>query len=229
MLENKKQLVTIKGTRDGLTFFIDDTCAFDQAVQELHDRIKNSRPKEDEPVISVKVKLGNRYLTKESESRLMELFTEENRFQVDRIETDVIHKKDAMQWKQESEIKAINQIVRSGQVLDITGDLLLIGDVNPGGKVAATGNVYIMGSLYGIAHAGSDGDREAFIAASYMKPSQLRIADYISRAPDYESDGVYMECGLIDEEQDKIIIDRLQVLSHRRKEISGFERRIQYG
>ncbi len=228
VLDNQ-QLVTIKGTRDGLTFFIDDSCSFDHAVHELHDKIKNSRPKEDEPVISVKVKLGNRYLTKETEGRLMELFTEENRFKVDKIETDVIRKKDAIQWKEESEIKAINQIVRSGQVLEIKGDLLLIGDVNPGGKVAATGNVYIMGSLYGIAHAGTDGDRKAFIAASYMKPSQLRVADYISRAPDYESDGVYMECGLIDEEQDKIVIDRLQVLSHKREEISGFERRMQNG
>lgn len=62
-----------------------------------------------------------------------------------------------------------------------------------------------------------------------MKPTQLRIADYISRAPDYESDGVYMECGLIDEEQDKIVIDRIQVLSRNRREISGFERRILNG
>ncbi|MFA1822544.1 septum site-determining protein MinC [Virgibacillus oceani] len=228
MLDNK-QLITIKGTRDGLTFFIDDSCSFDHAVHELDEKIKSSRPKEDEPVIPVIVKLGNRYLIKESEEQLVKLFTEDNRFRVDRIESEVILKEDAMDWKEESEIKAVNQIVRSGQVLEMTGDLLLIGDVNPGGKVAATGNVYILGSLYGIAHAGVNGDRKSFVAASYMNPSQLRIADYISRAPDYESDGVYMECGLIDEEQDKIVIDRLQMLSRKRKEISGFERRMQNG
>jgi septum site-determining protein MinC len=226
---DSKQLITIKGTRDGLTFFIDDSCSFNDAVRELHHKIKNSRPKEDEPVIPVIVKLGNRYLTRDSEDQLRQLFTEDNRFHVDRIDSDVILKEDAIEWKKESEIKAVNQIIRSGQVLEMTGDLLLIGDVNPGGKVAATGNVYILGSLYGIAHAGANGDRKAFIAASYMNPSQLRIADYISRAPDYESDGVYMECGLIDEEQDKIVIDRLHVLSHKRKEISGFERRMQNG
>lgn len=38
-----------------------------------------------------------------------------------------------------------------------------------------------------------------------------------------------MECGIIDEEQDKIIIDSLKVLSRKRKEISGFERRINNG
>src|SRR5699024_6098067 len=134
---------------------------------------------------------------------------------------------------------------RSGQVLRVEGDLLLIGDVNPGGKVVATGDIYIMGNLRGIAHAGINGNRKAIIAASYMKPTQLRIADYISRswvgfmydaammaymkptqlriadyisrAPDYETDGVYMECGFIDEEKDIILIDRLQVLSRKGK------------
>src|SRR5699024_1142807 len=117
-------------------------------------------------------------------------------------------KSEAKQWQDESEVKVLNRIVRSGQVLEVTGDLLLIGDVNPGGKVMTTGNIYVMGNLLGIAHAGTNGDRQAVIVASYMKPSQLRIADYISRAPDYESAGVYMECGLIDDAEDKIVINR---------------------
>lgn len=86
-----------------------------------------------------------------------------------------------------------------------------------------------MGQLLGIAHAGADGDEDAVIAASYMKPSQLRIAGYISRAPDYESDGVYMEYGYIDKSQNKIMIDQLKVLSRKRVDVSGFERRIQNG
>src|SRR5699024_519012 len=135
----------------------------------------------------------------------------------------------ALSLQEASEIKGFNRIIRSGQVLEITGDMLLIGDVNPGGRIIATGNIYVMGNLHGIAHAGSEGDRDAVIAASYMHPSQLRIADCISRAPDYESDGVYMECGLIDEEQDKIIIDRLQILSHKRKDLNRFERRMLHG
>ncbi|MFD1850149.1 septum site-determining protein MinC [Oceanobacillus bengalensis] len=228
-MHDTKQLITIKGTREGITLFIDESCSFNQAMNELHDKIISSRPKNDEPIVSVKVKLGNRYLKEEQEKDLRKIFNEENRFEIHSIESDVIRKEDALKWIEESKMKLVNRIVRSGQVLEIDGDLLLIGDVNPGGKVVSTGNIFIMGHLYGIAHAGVDGDRSAFIVASYMKPTQLRIADYLSRAPDYESDGVYMECGLIDEEQDKIIIDRLQVLSHKRKEISRFERRIQNG
>lgn len=219
----------IKGTREGLTLFIDESCSFDEAINELNDKMITSRPKNDEPIVSVKVKLGNRYLDEEQQDKLGKIIGGENRFVIHSIESDVVRREDARKWKEDSEVKTINRVVRSGQVVEVHGDLLLIGDVNPGGKVVSTGNIYILGSLHGIAHAGMNGDQNAFIAASYMKPSQLRIADYISRAPDYESDGVYMECGLIDEEQDKIVIDRLQVLSHRRKELSGFERRMQNG
>lgn len=228
-MSNKKQLVTIKGTKEGLSIFIDEACSFEEAMADLQEKINAIRPKEYEPIVSVHVKLGNRYLLESQERELREILNHKSRFYIESIDSNVILKEDALKWKENSEIKAVRKIVRSGQVLEITGDLLLIGDVNPGGKVVSTGNVYILGNLYGIAHAGAAGDRKAIIAASYMKPTQLRIADYISRAPDYESDGVYMECGLIDEEQDKIVIDRIQVLSRNRREISGFERRILNG
>ncbi|MCG3421093.1 septum site-determining protein MinC [Oceanobacillus jordanicus] len=225
---DKKQFITIKGTKEGLTLFVDDSCTFEHALNELREKIHASRPKHDEPVVSVKVKLGNRYVQEEQKEILRKIIAEDERFTIDSIVSDVVRRDEALQWQEASEVKTVNRIIRSGQMLEVTGDLLLIGDVNPGGKVVSTGNIYIMGRLNGIAHAGINGDKQAFITASYMKPSQLRIADYISRAPDYESDGVYMECGLIDEEQDKIVIDRLQVLSHK-SEISGFGRRMQNG
>ena len=228
MLENK-QFVTIKGTRDGLILFLDDSCAFEILLDELQEIIAKSQRKVDEPIVQVTVQLGYRYLQKDQKEALTNLIGKNSGLAVEKIDSKVILKEKALQWKDETEVKVMDRIVRSGQVLEVTGDLLLVGDVNPGGKVVATGNIYILGNLLGIAHAGSKGDKNAVIVASYMKPNQLRIADYISRAPDYESIGLYMECGLIDEKQDKIIIDRLQVLSHMRKDLSGFERRMQNG
>lgn len=75
-------------------------------------------------------------------------------------------------------------ILRSGQVLHHNGNLLYLGDVNPGGTITCSGDIYILGSLRGMAHAGVDGNEEAIIAASLMSPTQLRIADIISRPPD---------------------------------------------
>lgn len=228
-MHDSKQLITIKGTREGLTLFIDDDAPFSEVLVELKDKLLLTRKNKDEPVATVKVQSGDRYLNKEKQETLRKMIEEDNHFTVEAIEANVIRFEDALRWKEESEIKVVNRIIRSGQVLKVTGDLLLIGDVNPGGKVMATGNIYIIGNLYGIAHAGYSGDRNTFIAAAFMKPTQLRIADYISRAPDYESEGVYMECGLIDEKEDKIIIDRIELLSQKRNEISEFERRMQNG
>lgn len=224
---DQKKLITIKGTRNGLTLFIDDLCSFEEALRELHDIILASQPKETEPIVSVTVELGNRYLQEFQKKQLLEIVGAKNRLQIQAFESNVIPKSEALKWQEESEVKIFNRIIRSGQVLKVEGDLLLVGDVNPGGKIVSTGNIYVMGNLRGIAHAGANGDIKAIIAASHMKPSQLRIADYISRAPDYETAGVYMECGFFDEVQDKIVIDSIKVLSKMRKDLSGFERRMQ--
>lgn len=227
-MQENKQLITIKGTRDGLTLFMNDLCSFDKIISEL-EKLTEHTPKKDRRKVFVTVQLGKRYLNAKQKEQVKEIIEKKSQLSVQAFHSDVVLKSDAKQWNEESSVKTVNQVVRSGQVLDITGDLLLIGDVNPGGMIVATGNVYVMGNLFGIAHAGASGDHQAIIAASYMKPNQLRIADYISRAPDYESTGVHMECGLIDKEEDKIVIHRLQVLSHMRNDLSGFERRIKNG
>ena len=229
MPEKKQKVVFIKGTRDGITLVINESCDYKEALSELKIKITENRPQTVSPIVPVKVELGNRYLNQEQEKELRQVIESDNHFRIDSIESNVISKEEAMRWKESNEVKVYHQIVRSGQVLSITGDLLLVGDVNPGGRVQATGNVYIMGNLYGIAHAGFDGDKHTFIAASFMKPTQLRIAGYIRYTPDEEPEGMYMECGLVDEVENKIIIDKLKRLSRGRHKISGFERRVNHG
>ncbi len=83
--------------------------------------------------------------------------------------------------------------------------------------------------MRGIAHAGVNGNREAVIAASYMGPSQLRIAEIISRSPDSETEGVPMECGFIEKDGEQIIMDRISSLVKTRPDLNAFERRILNG
>lgn len=88
----------------------------------------------------------------------------------------------------------------------------------------AGGNIFIMGALKGIAHAGCLGNKQAIIAACVMKPSQLRISDCINRAPDHypEEEPREMECAYIDE-NNQIVVDRLQALMHLRPELTRLE------
>jgi septum site-determining protein MinC len=221
----KTQNVTIKGTKDGLTLHLDDTCSYDELKKELDRKLSNSsRVQEEQQLLSVKVKVGNRYLTAKQQEELKDLIRQKRNLIVEDLETNVITKAEAERLRQETEIVSVARVIRSGQVLEIMGDLLLIGDVNPGGTVKATGNIFIMGTLKGIAHAGCDGNDEAVIAASVMKPSQLRISDCINRAPDqvFDEDNRVMECAYISDSQ-QIAVDRLQVLMRKRPNLTRFE------
>lgn len=77
--------------------------------------------------------------------------------------------------------------LRSGQVIRYRGNVVILGDVNPGAQVVATGDVIVLGALRGVAHAGADGHRGAVVAALRLCPTQLRIADLVRRAPEGEA------------------------------------------
>lgn len=78
----------------------------------------------------------------------------------------------------------IQRTLRSGQSIKSEGNIVIIGDVNPGSEVIAKGDITIWGILGGIAHAGSDGNTYARIRALKMNAIQLRIADTFARRPD---------------------------------------------
>ena len=74
--------------------------------------------------------------------------------------------------------------LRSGDHLQVEGSLLVLGDVNPGARVSAGGDVRVWGRLRGIAHAGQAGNAAARIVALQLRPLQLRIADAVARGPE---------------------------------------------
>ena len=79
----------------------------------------------------------------------------------------------------------INRTIRSGQSISSDGNILIIGDVNPGSEVIAKGDITVWGILGGIAHAGSEGNNYAKIRALKLNPVQIRIGDIFARRPKY--------------------------------------------
>lgn len=78
----------------------------------------------------------------------------------------------------------VRRTIRSGQRIFYPGNVVVMGDVNPGGEVVAGGHVIVMGALKGMVHAGAEGDESAVVIAFDLQPTQLRIAGYIARPPD---------------------------------------------
>ncbi|KJL05648.1 MULTISPECIES: septum site-determining protein MinC [Priestia] len=227
MNKQKQQNVTIKGTKDGLTLHLNDRCSFAELLTELKTKLLTNKHGDADQIVTVYVKIGNRYLTTEQETELKALIEENQYLVVKQIDSNVILKQDAVRVREESELVSVTKVVRSGQVLHVEGDLLLVGDVNPGGTVVAGGNLFVLGALKGIAHAGYRGNKNAVIAASLMKPSQLRIADIITRSEEERSEKEenIMECAYLDD-NDQMVIDRVQALPHLRPNLTRVERRI---
>lgn len=81
--------------------------------------------------------------------------------------------------------------LRSGQNITSEGHLIVQGDVNPGAEISACGNIVVLGQLKGVAHAGCEGDENATVCALLLQPTQLRIAEIITRAPENDKKTEY--------------------------------------
>lgn len=107
----------------------------------------------------------------------------------DEIDADTIdsNDEDAAKMKEEPEnlpTLYIRRTIRSGQSISSDGNIVIIGDVNPGSEVIAKGDITVWGILGGIANAGSGGNNYARIRALKLNPVQIRIGEIFARRPD---------------------------------------------
>jgi septum site-determining protein MinC len=70
----------------------------------------------------------------------------------------------------------LRRTLRSGQKVVYSGNVVVLGDVNPGAEIEAQGDVVVLGRLRGQAHAGCSGRDEATVLALAMQPTRLCIA-----------------------------------------------------
>lgn len=74
----------------------------------------------------------------------------------------------------------VSKTLRSGMRIEFPGHVVVFGDVNPGAEIVAEGNVLVWGRVRGMIHAGSKGDKSAYICSLDLSPTQLRIANEVS-------------------------------------------------
>ncbi len=104
----------------------------------------------------------------------------------------------------------VKRTLRSGQQVWYHGHVVVLGDVNPGAEVCAGGDIVVMGWLRGLAHAGAGGDDSAKVSAFRLDPVQLRIGQYIGRAPDHGQGELPKVPEVAEVRDGHVIIDRWQ-------------------
>lgn len=196
-------------------FVLDDSCPFDVLLKELKNKLFYSHGQIlSGPLVHVHIKMGKRDVSESDKNTLLDIFSKKGNLLIKSFETEgKIHRIDPYPDRP----KLMRGLVRSGQTVHYDGNLLWLGDVNPGGTIISTGDIYILGALKGIAHAGCDGSETSIIAASYFKPMQLRIADVVSRPPEeWGFEEAYNEFAYLDNR--KMNIDKILHLKKIRPE-----------
>ena len=172
----KQPLVQMKGTKEGFIVKLDEQGAFSDLLAELEQLANNYTTDRH---IYVQLQLGYRYCTSQQIQQLTRALEQTNKLIVSKVSSDVITVEERNRQVARHKNELYVGMVRSGQVLRVPGDIVIIGNVNQNGRVEAEGNIYILGRLKGIAHAGVEGNRKAVVAASFFEATHIMIADVI--------------------------------------------------
>jgi len=181
-----EKLVVFRGKRDGLTVWLDDKPDFDAILAAFREKTDLSG--DFFSGANMKVTFTGRRLLDEQRDVLMEILAKSMEIPVQDAETHPaplaagITGSFSHQGLDERPSVFHNGTLRSGQSIRYAGDVVVLGDVNPGAEVIAEGNIIILGSLKGTVHAGCAGDERSFVSAVSLVPIQLRICDKITHA-----------------------------------------------
>ena len=200
--------VIIKGSKSGITVFLDNEMPFEELLESVSDKFKNASKFFNNA--NMAISFDGRDLSAEEEKKILNIISDVSDLNIvcvldenndmKTVYEEAVKKAIASTAVQvpEPALQPVSQTVsdqrtscmfykgtlRSGQVFEADGSVVVLGDVNPGGKVVAKGSVIVLGSLKGNIFAGVDGNENAFVVALEMSPMQIKIGDIIARSSD---------------------------------------------
>ena len=193
--ETSDNSVMIKGNKYGLIIHIDEELDYDNAKDLVLVKLKECEKFYKGAALAVTFE-GKR-LSDEQEREIITLISQNSELHITCIIDNDKFKEDYFKKKLDDKVRELEATsgqfykgtLRSGQVLESDSSVVILGDVNPGAKVVAAGNVVVLGTLKGTVYAGVSGNMSSFVVALDMRPVQVRIGDIIGRSPDNPSKG----------------------------------------
>ncbi len=184
--------ITFKGMKDALIIMLNENQSFDEMLEDLSKKLETSANFLKGVNYPVKVK-GRKLSIEEFNliaQKVKDVVGLELTYTEDKSELEKANKPAETPVRghfygiDEGMTKFHRGTLRSGQLIKYHGNVVVIGDANPGSEIVASGNIVVLGTLRGIVHAGATGNKEAVVVAFNLQPTQLRIADVITRPPE---------------------------------------------
>lgn len=219
--------MALKGTREGLVLYLDPAADFGLLMKELDKLLEKSV--QFLQGATVRCYAGTKEFTEDELTALSTILgqyqlelagwlTEDEVYIPGKAQPYAAEEKETRHWDEgmaEGSCLFVERTLRSGKSIQFDGHVVVVGDVNPGAEIIAAGNIVVLGSFRGVAHAGATGDRKASVSAYHLAPTQLRIADLVTRPPDNEAEGRGPEIARI--KDDQLVVDTVIINGWRGK------------
>jgi septum site-determining protein MinC len=183
----KDSRIQVRGNKDGINAIIDieKFSNFNEVINVLVDRLSIGKGFYRNSILKLTANFKN--ITDSEIAKLKdELF---DKIHVrDCIFEDISIKKSednkVFNGIYEGKTKFIRKTIRSGQLINYPGNIVIIGDINSGAEVVAKGNIVVLGSIKGQVKAGIGGNDKSIIAAFSLQPEVLQINEILTIAPE---------------------------------------------
>lgn len=175
-----KEKVRLKGYTKGIKIVIEEDAAFEEVLEEIADKFKNSEKFFGKARLAVSFE--GRKNTPEEEDAILDKIKE----------TSMVNIVCVVSTQSEEifdrAVGAVEQLLTSDTAQFYRGDLrgktileteqniIILGSVQKGSSVVSKKDIIVLGKLEGSAYAGADGNPH-FVAALSMEPESLRIGD----------------------------------------------------
>lgn len=180
--------VVIKSNKHGITLVVDEALSFPEIKEKVREKFEQSA--KFFGAADMALALEGRRFTKDEQLELLQIIEASSSLNIICI-IDNDEKKDEVFIQAAERNNNISDAgifykgtLRSGQVFESASSVIILGDVNPGGRVIAKGSVIVLGTLKGNITAGADGNENAFVVALDMDPMQIKIGSVIARSQD---------------------------------------------
>lgn len=176
--------ILIKGNKEGLyaVIYMNKFEDFDEMLEALVEKL--TRGKKFYRGSTLRITTDLKYISERELTRLKDVLFEEFMIKDCILEDREEKANKVFSGIYEGRTKFLRKTIRGGQTINYSGNIVIIGDVNPGAEIFAAGNVIVLGTLKGHVHAGFGGNDKAIIAAFSLQPEILQIASIMTRSPE---------------------------------------------
>lgn len=178
-----RNAVVIKGNKAGMSVYLDPELPFEELLQAVENKFKETA--RFWGTAQMTLTLEGRSLTADEEFQIVNTITENSSIEIlclidsdaNRIERCEKALNEKLMELSSNTGQFYKGNLRAGDVLESEASIVIIGDVEKGARVAAKGNVIVLGSLKGAVFAGAAGNLNAVVVAFEMAPNQVKISD----------------------------------------------------